>query len=138
MISCSKPVPNLFTFQVCDKFFVGSIQTLNEVRREALPVLIRRIKIRVVLLDHSPPGPPHRAEAGTVWKFKVSIVAGKDRTPVMELLSCTSSSWTKSVAQHQNWQRATRENMGIFDRGATPPDRMPRPRIVFRITVTGH
>jgi len=86
---------------VSGKFFVCTIQTLNEVRRDALLVLIRRIKIGVILLDQSPPGPAHRVEAGVVWKFKVSIVAGKDRIPMMELLSCTSSSWIKSMAQRQ-------------------------------------
>ena len=79
MNSRSKPVPNLFTFQVCDKFFVCAIQTLNEVRRVALLVIIRRIKIGVLLLDQSPPGPAHRVEAGAVRKLKVSIVADKDR-----------------------------------------------------------
>ena len=75
-------------------------------------------KIGVILLDQSPPGPVHRVETDTVLKLKVSIVSDKDRIPVMELLSCTSSSWTKSVAQRPNWQRATRENMGHIRPGS--------------------
>ena len=78
VISYSKRVPNLFTFQVSGKFFVCTIQTLNDVRRDTLLVLIRRVQIGVGLLDQSPPGPGHPVEAGTVWKLKSSIVMGSE------------------------------------------------------------
>ena len=77
VVSCSKRVPNLFTFQVSGKFFVCAIQTLNELSRNALLVLIRRVQTEVLLLDQSPPGPAHRVEADIVRKLKVSIVMGR-------------------------------------------------------------
>ena len=109
-------------FQVSGKFFVCAIQTLNKLRRGALFLLIRRMKIGMVLLDQPPPGQAHRVEASAVGQLKVSIIASKDRIQGLAG-TCVRASRPRLAACARLVLRGRRAGLATDGRG------IPRPTV---------